>query len=92
MLRFIAQLLCGLCVLVVTGIVVMLVLANREYITLDTTPFPYHIEMPLYLLMALCFLAGLGIGLILYSGLKLRTSLVTRKLRRQLATLPATKA
>jgi len=87
-MRLIAQLLCGLFVLVVTLAVILLVLANRASVTLATTPFPYQIEMPLYLVMALCFLLGLTVGMGLYLGLKIKTGFIIRKQRRQLATLP----
>lgn len=88
MTRFLAQLLCGLFALLITGIVVMLVLANRAPVSISTTPLPYQLEMPLYLIMALCFLAGLMLGLWLYIGLKLKTGFIIRKQRRQLATAP----
>lgn len=88
MIRFLAQLLCGLIALVIAGFVVMLVLANRDPVSISTNPLPYELEMPLYLVMALCFLSGLMLGLWLYIGMKLKTSLIIRKQRRQLATAP----
>lgn len=85
MFRFIAQLVCGLFALLLAGFVVLLVLANRSAVTVSTHPLPYQLEMPLYLVIAASFVVGLLIGLLFYTGLKIRTGITTRKLRRQLA-------
>lgn len=85
MFRFITQLLCGLFALLLTGFVVLLVLANRSTVTVSAHPLPYQLEMPLYLVIALSFVLGLAIGLLFYASLKVKAGLTTRKLRRQLA-------
>lgn len=85
MLRLLARILCGLIACLISALIVALVLSNRNDTTLTLQPLPYEITMPIYGVIALSFLLGLSIGIILYITLKLRTSMERRRLRRQIA-------
>ena len=84
-MRFIAQCVCGLLSLASATLIILLVLANRAPVALSLHPLPYALELPLYLIMALTFLAGLAVGLSLYLGQRIKSSLIIRRQRRQIA-------
>lgn len=93
MIRFLARILCGLCAFAISALIVTLVLSNRTETTLTLTPLPYELTLPVYLVIAFAFLLGLSVGIMLYVGLKFRTGIERRRLRRQLAaSAPGTSA
>lgn len=87
MFRLLARILCGLLACALAGLVVTLVLSNRAETVITLTPLPYELVLPVYLVIALSFILGLFVGLVLYLNLKFRTSLERRRLRRQMATM-----
>jgi uncharacterized membrane protein YciS (DUF1049 family) len=85
MIRSLVRIVCGLCAFAISVVIVVLILSNRSETIIALHPLPYEITLPIYMVIAIAFLLGLCIGLILYMRLKFRTSLERRKLRRQLA-------
>ncbi len=86
MFRFIARAFCGLIACAAGIAVIAMVLSNRERVTLTLEPLPYEVTMPIYLVITLGFIIGLGVGLLLYANYRFRASLKYRRLRRQVAT------
>lgn len=84
MIRFVSQIFCGFLALLTAALMINFALSNRTNVGLTLSPFPYHIELPVFLLMTLFFLAGLFLGLIFYLRIRIKCGLLERKLRRQM--------
>ena len=61
-LRSLKKLLFSITAFLITILVVLFALSNRQAIDLDIWPLPYTVTTPVYLALALAFLAGFLVG------------------------------
>lgn len=60
--------------LIITALLILFAIVNREFIAISLFPLPYEIELPKFLIAIICFGAGLIVGGLLMS-LKLNRAL-----------------
>jgi uncharacterized integral membrane protein len=56
------------CAILLTLLLVLFAVVNREFIDISLFPFPYDISLPKFLIAIICFGAGLIVGGLLMSA------------------------
>jgi putative membrane protein len=75
-----------LILLPLAGAIIALLVGNRHSVTLNLTPSPFEIDIPLYLLLLGIFLAGLLVGGIAMTMTRVRRGRQRRQRERQKTT------